>query len=161
MVEKETKEILLTREGLKKMQDELAYLTSTKREEMAERIKQAIAFGDLSENSEYDDAKQEQAFVEGRILQLEQTLRYARVMDENENANAVSLGNRVFIREKKSGREMEVILVDSLEANLKEKKISKDSPVGQAILGHEVGETVKVDAPSGVLDYEILKVERG
>ncbi len=159
MVEKETKEILLTREGLKKMQDELAYLTSTKREEMAERIKQAIAFGDLSENSEYDDAKQEQAFVEGRILQLEQTLRYARVMDENENANAVSLGNRVFIREKKSGREMEVILVDSLEANLKEKKISKDSPVGQAILGHEAGETVKVDAPSGVLDYEILKVE--
>ncbi len=161
MVEKDSKEILLTKEGLQKLEDELEYLKSTKREELGERLKQAIAFGDLSENSEYEDAKQEQAFVEGRIIQLEQTLRYARLMDDSAaNANIVSLGSRAFIKEKKSGREIELMLVDSLEANLKEKKISKDSPVGQAILGQEVGKTVKVDAPSGVLEYEIMKVER-
>ncbi len=157
MAEKETKEILLTKAGYEEKAKELEYLQSTKREEIAERLKQAIAFGDLSENSEYDDAKDEQAHVERRISELEYILRHARVIEETDG-NVVSLGSRVLIRELSRNREITMTLVDSSEANRKEMKISKDSPVGMAILGKEVGTTVKVDAPSGTLKYEIVEI---
>jgi transcription elongation factor GreA len=155
------KEILLTKEGLKKLEDDLEYLKSTKREELAERIKQAIGFGDLSENSEYEDAKSEQAFMEGRISNLEKTLKNARLMEiDDVRSDVVTLGSKVTIREKASGRESGFILVSSVEAKLKDKKISNESPVGAAIIGHKVGDVVKVAAPAGALAYTIVSVER-
>jgi transcription elongation factor GreA len=154
------KEILLTKEGLQKLEDELEYLTSTKREELAERLKQAIGFGDLSENSEYEDAKSEQSFVEERIRNLEKTLQNARLMEIGDvKSDVVSLGSRVVIREKKSKRESTFTLVSSVEAKLKDQKISKESPVGKAIIGRKAGEEVKVPSPSGIITYKILKVE--
>ena len=155
------KEILLTKEGLQKLEDELEYLKSTKREELAERIKQAIAFGDLSENSEYEDAKSEQAFVEGRIINLEKTLKNARLMDfVDVKSDVVSLGTKVTIQEMGSKKKNTFTMVSSVEAKLKDQKISNESPVGAAIIGHKVGETVEVQAPVGVLKYKIIKVER-
>ena len=155
------KEILLTKEGLQKLEDELEYLKSTKREELAERIKQAIAFGDLSENSEYEDAKSEQAFVEGRIINLEKTLKNARLMDlVDVKSDVVSLGTKVTIQELDSKKKNTFTMVSSVEAKLKDQKISNESPVGVAIIGRKVGETVEVHAPIGVLKYKIIKVER-
>ncbi|MEA1961826.1 MAG: transcription elongation factor GreA [Bacillota bacterium] len=160
MAEQE-REIVLTKEGLTKLENDLEYLKSTKREELAERIKQAIAFGDLSENSEYEDAKNEQAFVEGRIISLEKTLRNARLMEENEvRDDIVTLGSRVYLKELKSGREVKFTLVSSVESKLKDGKISDESPVGKAIIGHKVNSEVKVEAPAGIIKYKIIKVER-
>jgi transcription elongation factor GreA len=153
------KEVILTKEGLKKLEDELEYLKSTKREELAERIKQAIAFGDISENSEYEDAKNEQAFVEGRIMSLEKTLKNARLMDENDRvANVVHLGSRITLKELKSGREVEVVLVSSVESKLKDGKISDESPVGRAVLGKAANDIVDVEAPAGIIKYQITKI---
>lgn len=155
------KEILLTKEGLQKLESELEYLKSSKREELAERIKQAIAFGDLSENSEYEDAKNEQAFVEGRILNLEKTLKNARLMENNDSpADVVSLGSKVMLKELKSGREITFTLVSSVEAKLKDGKISNESPVGRAILGKKVGSEVEVEAPAGLVKYKVESVDR-
>ena len=132
----EEKEVLLTKEGLDKLESELEYLKSVRREEIAERIKQAIAFGDITENSEYEDAKNEQAFIEGRILTLEKTLKNARLMEDGEiRTDVVSLGSRVTLKEMKSGREIHVTLVSSVESKLKDGKISDESPVGKAVLG--------------------------
>jgi len=155
------KEILLTKEGLQKLEAELEYLKSTKRQELAERIKQAIAFGDLSENSEYEDAKNEQAFVEGRIINLENTLKNARLMEtEDVPSDVVSLGSRVILREQSTGREISFTLVSSVEAKLKEGKISNESPVGKAIMGKKMGSEVQVEAPGGLVTYKIESVER-
>lgn len=119
----EEKEVLLTKEGLDKLESELEYLKSVRREEIAERIKQAIAFGDITENSEYEDAKNEQAFIEGRILTLEKTLKNARLMEDGEiRTDVVSLGSRVTLKEMKSGREIHVTLVSSVESKLKDGK---------------------------------------
>ncbi len=161
MAEKEEREIILTKEGLAKLETELETLKSVRREEVAERIKQAIAFGDISENSEYEDAKNEQAFIEGRIMSLEQTLKKARLMEEGEiRTDVVSLGSRVKLKEMKSGREINVTLVSSVESKLRDGKISDESPVGKAIMGKTVKSTVAVDAPSGIIKYKILKVEK-
>jgi transcription elongation factor GreA len=161
MHDRDDKEILLTKEGLKKLVDELEFLKSTKREQLAERIKQAIAFGDLSENSEYEDAKNEQAFVEGRILNLENTLKNARLMETNDmNPDVISLGSKVVLQEMKSGREIDFTLVSSVEARLKDGKISNESPVGQAIIGKKMGSIVQVAAPAGTLEYKIISVDR-
>jgi len=161
MAEKEEREIILTKEGLDKLETELETLKSSRREEVAERIKQAIAFGDISENSEYEDAKNEQAFIEGRILTLEKTLKKARLMEEGEiRTDVVSLGSRVQLKEMKSGREVTVTLVSSVESKLKDGKISDESPVGKAIMGKTVKTTVAVEAPAGVIKYKILKVEK-
>lgn len=160
MFERDEQEIILTKDGLERLEAELEYLKSTRREELAERIKQAIAFGDLSENSEYEDAKNEQAFLEGRILNLEKTLRNARLIEESEvSGEVVTLGSRVKLQDTKSKKEMEYILVSSVEANLREGKISNESPVGKAILGQKAGAAVNVEAPAGTLKYKILKVE--
>ncbi|HOQ10488.1 MAG TPA: transcription elongation factor GreA [Syntrophomonadaceae bacterium] len=157
----EEKEVLLTKEGLDKLEAELEYLKSVRREEVAERIKQAIAFGDISENSEYEDAKNEQAFIEGRIITLEKTLKNARLMEDEEiRTDVVSLGSKVTLKEMKSGREIHVTLVSSVESKLKDGKISNESPVGKAVMGKKVNSIVTVDAPAGPIKYKIIKVER-
>jgi len=161
MAEREDREIILTKEGLEKLETELETLKSTRREEVAERIKQAIAFGDISENSEYEDAKNEQAFIEGRILTLEKTLKNSRLMTADEiRTDVVSLGTKVTLKEMKSGREVNLTLVASVESKLKDGKISDESPVGKAIMGKSVGTKVEVEAPAGIIKYKITKVER-
>lgn len=155
------KEVLLTKEGLEKLENELENLKSIKRQEVADRIKQAIAFGDITENSEYEDAKNEQAFIEGRILLLEKTLKNARLMEDTEiRTDVVSLGSKVTLREVKGGREISVTLVSSVESKLRDGKISDESPVGKAILGKKVNANVKVQAPAGIIQYKIIKVEK-
>ena len=157
----EEKEVLLTKEGLQKLENELENLKSVKRQEVADRIKQAIAFGDISENSEYEDAKNEQAFIEGRILLLEKTLKNARLMEDKEiRTDVVSLGSKVTLREVKGGREISVTIVSSVESKLRDGKISDESPVGNAILGKKVNSNVKVQAPAGIIQYKIIKVEK-
>ncbi len=155
------KEVLLTKEGLHKLESELEHLKSVKREEVAERIKQAIAFGDISENSEYEDAKNEQAFIEGRIASLEKTLKNARLMEDHDiRTDEVSLGSKLTLKELKSGREVVVTLVASVESKLKDGKISDESPVGKAVMGKKVNDQVEVEAPAGIIKYQIIKVER-
>lgn len=157
----ERKEVLLTKEGLHKLENELEYLKSVKREEVAERIKQAIAFGDISENSEYEDAKNEQAFIEGRIASLEKTLKNARLMDASDvPLDTVSLGSRITLKDLDSGRQFSVILVSSVESKLKDGKISDESPVGRAVLGKKINDVVDVEAPRGIIQYKIINVER-
>ncbi len=157
----EGKEVLLTKEGLERLEADLEHLKSVKREEVAERIKQAIAFGDISENSEYEDAKNEQAFIEGRIITLEKTLKNARLMEDNEiRTDVVSLGSKVKLLEMRSGREFNVILVSSVESKLRDGKISDESPVGRKIIGQQVDSIVDVDAPAGTIKYKILSVEK-
>lgn len=157
----EEKEVILTKEGLEKLENELEELKSVRREAVAERIKQAIAFGDISENSEYEDAKNEQAFIEGRIITLEKTLKKARLMEDNEiRTDVVSLGSKVTLKAVKSGREVNVTLVSSVESKLKEGKISDESPVGRAIIGQKVNTVVDVEAPAGIIQYEIIKVDK-
>ncbi len=155
------KDILLTKEGLAKLESELEHLKSVRREQVAERIKQAIAFGDISENAEYEDAKTEQAFIEGKIISLENTLKYARLMEERDiRTDVVSLGSKVTLQEMKSGREVVVTLVSSVESKLKDGKISDESPVGAAILGKPVDSLVSVEAPAGTINYKIMNVDR-
>jgi len=157
----EAKEVILTKEGLEKLESELEYLKSVKREEVAERIKQAIAFGDISENSEYEDAKNEQAFIEGRILSLEKTLKNARLMEDSDiRTDIVSLGSRVVLQEMKSGRKFSVVVVSSVESKLRDGKISDESPVGRAILGQQIGSEVEVEAPAGIMKYKIINVQK-
>ncbi len=155
------KEVILTQEGLDKLEEELVHLKSVRRREVAERIKQAIEFGDISENSEYEDAKNEQAFIEGRILTLEKKLRNARVLDESEVAlDTVSLGSKVVLRDIEFGDELEYFIVGSMEADPGSFKISNESPVGKAILGSKTGDVVEVDVPAGNLKYQVVKIGR-
>lgn len=155
------KEVVLTYEGLKKLEEELEFLRGTKRKEVAERIKQALSFGDISENSEYDEAKNEQAQVEGRIIQLESMLKHARIIDEDEvNTDVVSLGSKVRIFDVEFDEEVEYLIVGSTEANPLKSKISNESPVGAALIGHTRGETVEVQVPDGVLKFKILEISK-
>ncbi len=155
------KEVVLTYEGLKKLEEELEFLRGTKRKEVAERIKQALSFGDISENSEYDEAKNEQAQVEGRIVQLESMLKHARIIDEDEvNTDVVSLGSKVKIFDIEFDEEVEYLIVGSTEANPLKSKISNESPVGAALIGHTKGETVEVQVPDGVLKFKILEISK-
>jgi len=149
------KQIMLTAEGLKKIEDKLEHLKSVRRREVAERIKQAIEFGDISENSEYEDAKNEQAFIEGEILTLEKMLRNAKLIEKGES-DVVTVGATVILKDLEFGDELEYTIVGSAEADPTEAKISNESPVGEAILGQKVGSIVEVNVPAGVLKYEIL-----
>jgi transcription elongation factor GreA len=155
------KETLLTKEGLAKLQEELDYLKNVKRKEVAERLKEAISYGDLSENSEYEDSKNEQAFVEGRIMELEEKMKYAKVITEHKKTKTVQLGSRVIIRNesKKGSDKEEYSIVGSTEADPINHKISNESPIGHALLDHGVGDTVSVSAPAGVFNYKIFKIE--
>ncbi len=153
------KEVILSPEGLKKLEEELEYLKSVRRREVAERIKQARQFGDINENSEYDDAKNEQAFIEGRIITLEKTLRNAKVVTgSGEAPDQVTIGSTVRLRDRQTGQVDEYTIVGSAEADPSKRKISNESPVGKALLGMRVGNVVRVSVPLGVLEYEIAEV---
>ena len=156
----EEKGTVLTESGLKKLQDELENLISVRRIEVAERIKQAIAFGDISENSEYDDAKNEQAFIEDRIQELEQKLRNVEVISEEKKPkNVVTMGCKVILRDMEFNEDMEYTLVGTAEADPEAMRISNESPVGAAILGQKVNKIVEVQAPVGTIKYKIIKIK--
>ncbi len=154
------KDVLLTPEGLKKLTEEVEYLKTDKRREVAERIKHAREFGDISENSEYDDAKNEQAMVEQKIAQLEERLSRAQVIKpEPVPKGVVAIGMSVRLRDLDANETVEYFIVGSAEANPAERKLSNESPVGRAILGRKKGETVEVAAPRGTLKYKIMDVK--
>jgi len=155
------KEVFLTEDGLRKIEDELDNLKTVRRKEVAERIKQALAFGDISENSEYDEAKNEQAWVEERIAKLERTLRNAVVIDEEDiSIDKVSIGSKVTVKDIEFDEELTYLIVGSAEAEPHEGKISNESPVGSALIGRSVGEIVEVQVPVGVIKYEIISISR-
>lgn len=155
------KEVILTAEGLKKIESKLEHLKAIRRREVAERIKQAIEFGDISENSEYEDAKNEQAFIEGEILTLEKMLRNSKVLDGTAiGTEMVALGCTVTLKDLEYGDKLKYTLVGSAEADPAELRISNESPVGEAILGQKVGSIVEVNVPAGILQYEIIDIER-
>lgn len=156
------KEILLTYEGMKKLEEELEYLKTVKRREVAERIKVALGFGDLSENSEYDEAKNEQAQVEMKIIDLENKLRNVKIIDEDEiDTKTVQVGNKVQVLDMEYDEKVEYTIVGSTEVDLSENKISNESPIGEALLGRKKNEVVEVQTPGGVLSFKVLKIARG
>jgi len=155
------KQNILTIEGLAKLEDELDFLKSKKRAEIAQRIKQALAFGDITENSEYDEAKNEQAFVEGRIVQIENILKTAKVIDDEDiQTDIVSVGCRVTLRDVELGDEVEYLIGGSAEADPINLKISNESPVGKALIGKTIGSIVDIIVPDGVIKYEILNIKK-
>ncbi|MCC7432666.1 transcription elongation factor GreA [Candidatus Peregrinibacteria bacterium] len=163
----EGKVTLVTKDGLAALKKELEYLEGTRRREIAGRIKEAVSYGDLSENSEYEEAKNEQAFVEGRILQLTEQVKYAQLIDDDAAQNqskkqmTVQIGNKVKIKAlsgKIAGETYEYTIVGTTEADPLNEKISNESPVGTALLNNKVGDRVDVKVPSGVVTYEILSI---
>lgn len=154
----EVQSTLVTKEGLEKMKERLDYLRSTKRAEVAQRLKEAIAMGDLSENSEYDEAKNAQAFLEGEISDLEQKIRTAKVI-ENKFKNRIDVGSTVVIEDTEDGSRMTVKIVGSTESDPFKGLISNESPVGRALVGAKVGQIVEVEAPVGLLKYKIVSIE--
>ncbi len=156
-----TKQIVLTYEGLEKLEKELEYLKTVSRKDVAAKIKQALAFGDLSENSEYDEAKNEQAQIESRIVQLENMLKNAKVIDDDEvSTDMVSLGSKVKVLDIEFNEEIQYVLVGSTEANPTEFKISDESPVGKALIGQKVGDEVEATVPMGVIKFKILEISK-
>ena len=159
----QTKQFVMTYEGVKKLEEELEYLKTVKRKEITEKIKVALGYGDLSENSEYDEAKNDQAFTEGRILQLENMLKNAPV--EREGAfvvpnDVVSVGTIVKVKDYDFDEEVEYSIVGSAEADPMNFKISNESPVGSALVGKKVGDIVEVAVPDGVNKFEVLGIRR-
>ena len=154
-----SKQVTVSSEGLKKLQEELEYLKTTKRKEVAEAIKTARAFGDLSENSEYDEAKNEQAMVEARIAELEVMLQNVQIIDETLiSPDIVHLGTRLIVRDPIMDEEVTYQIVGSKEANPMEDRISDESPVGKALLGHRKGDLVEVETPGGTATYTIVNI---
>jgi len=155
----EQKYPILTPEGLRKLEEELEFLKTVKRKEIAERIKASKAFGDITENAEYEDAKNEQAFVEGRILQLDQLLRNAKIVD-NHGAppDVIIVGSTVRVKDLGSGEEITYTIVGSAEADPDRDRISNESPVGRALLGRRAGEVIEVTVPAGKMKYSVLKI---
>ncbi|MBB6632407.1 transcription elongation factor GreA [Clostridium algidicarnis] len=157
----EARKYIMTYEGVKKLEQELEHLKTVRRKDITEKIKVALGYGDLSENSEYDEAKNEQAFVEGRILQLENMLKNASVIDENEiTTDAVSVGSIVKVKDYEFDEEVEYTIVGSAEADPMEFKISNESPVGSSLVGKKVGEIIEVNVPEGVSKFEVLNIRR-
>ena len=150
---------LLTQAGYDKLQEELDDLKINSRKEIAEKIKEARAQGDLSENAEYDAALDEQRDIEARTEEIEQILKHTEVMEDNPDDGSVSIGSHVTIKEAGTDDEMEIIIVGSSEANSLKGKISNESPVGAAVMHHKAGETVIVESLEGPIQYEIIKVE--
>src|SRR3954454_7557370 len=154
------KEVILTKQGFEKLKQEIDLLSTTKRQEVAERIRVAREFGDIAENAEYDDAKNEQAMLEHRIAMLEERLRDARVIQKSEiTADVVSIGSHVRLKDVDANETVEYHIVGSAEANPAENKLSNESPVGKAIIGRKKGETVEVAAPRGTLKFKILEIK--
>ena len=155
------KEVILTHEGLNKLEKELELLKTVRRAEVAERLKQALEFGDISENSEYEDAKNEQGFIEGRILLVEKMLRNAKVIDEQDvKDNVVGAGTKVKLIEVNGGVEVEYMIVGSAEADPEHFKISNESPVGRSLMGQKVGSVVNVNVPIGTIQYKIVGLKK-
>ncbi|NLK86189.1 MAG: transcription elongation factor GreA [Clostridiaceae bacterium] len=155
------KEVILTYEGLKKLEEELEQLRGPKRMEIKERIKVALSFGDITENSEYDEAKNEQAYVEGRIVQLETMLKNARIIDQDDvSTDKVTVGSKVRLLDMEFNEEIVYTIVGSTEADPSKFKISNESPVGSALMHKKKGNTVEVEVPAGVLKFKILKIEK-
>lgn len=155
------KEVLLTKEGYENLENELNYLKTVKRGEVAERIKIALGFGDLSENSEYDEAKNAQAENEMKISELENKIRYAKIIDESEiDTKTIQVGNTVKMYDEEFEEEVEYTIVGSTEVDLAENKISNESPLGKAMLGAKKGATIEVSAPDGIIKYQILAIKK-
>ena len=157
------KDVLLTPEGLENLKKEIEHLSTTKRREVAERIKEAREFGDISENSEYDDAKNEQAMLESRIAALEEKLRSATVVEAKDiSTDVVGVGTDVKVKDAESGKSVTYTIVGSTEANPAEKKLSNESPVGRALIGRAKGDKVAVQLPNGKeRELTIQKIEVG
>ncbi len=154
---------LITKEGLKKLKEELEYLKTTRRQEVAQRLKEAISYGDLSENSEYEEAKNEQAFVEGRILELEAKIKNAKIITEKKSdarSKEIDIGSTVTLINKTEGTEEpeRYTIVGSTEADPLDQKISNESPIGKSLLGKHKGDLVEIQAPSGIIKYEVIGV---
>ncbi|MDY4976772.1 MAG: transcription elongation factor GreA [Clostridia bacterium] len=157
----EAKKVILTSEGLEKLEQELEYLTTEKRQEVAAKIKQALAFGDLSENSEYDEAKIEQAQVEERIKALDNMLKNVQIIDEEDiDTKKVGLGSKVKVLDMEFNEETEYTIVGSTEADPSQNKISDESPVGKALLGQKKNKIVEVTVPAGVIQIKILSITK-
>ena len=155
------KEYILTYEGLKKLEEELDYLKTVKRREIAERIKVAREFGDISENAEYDEAKNEQAFTEGKIAEIEHKLKIAKVIDDEDIAtDVVSIGSCVKVKDLEFDDIIDFYIVGSSEANPAEDKISNESPVGAALIGKKIGDKVVVAVPDGNITFEVLEINK-
>lgn len=155
------KEVILTPDGLRNLEDELETLKSVKRREVAERIKVAIGYGDISENSEYEDAKNDQAFIEGRIITLEKMLRNARIINSDEvDINTVSVGAKVTLEDLEFGDLVEYTIVGTAESDPSQNKISNESPVGKAILGKTKDSIVDVNVPAGIIQYKIMDIKK-
>lgn len=154
----EGKKIILTHEGLKKLEDELQELKVVRRKDVAGKIKEARGQGDLSENAEYDAAKEEQAEIESRIVVIENMLRNAEVIDSETNTDSVNIGNKVKLFDNEFEEEIEYTLVGSAEADPFNGKISNESPIGAALLGHKVGDIIEAETPDGILKFKILEI---
>ena len=156
----EEKEVILTQEGFDKLEKELEYLRTEKRAEIADRIKIALGFGDLSENSEYDEAKTAQTENEVKISELENKLRYAKIIDETEiDTKTVQIGNIVKLHDMEFDEDVEYTIVGSTEVDLASNKISNESPIGKALIGKKKNQIVEVEAPAGVIQYKILSIK--
>ena len=154
------KEVLLTPQGYERLKQEIEHLSTEKRREVAERIRHAREFGDIAENSEYDDAKNEQALLEHRIATLEERLRSARVIQKGDvKKDEVSVGSKVKLKDMGTNKTVEYFIVGSAEANPLENRLSNESPVGRAIIGKKKGEVVEVSAPRGTLKFKVLDIK--
>ena len=157
----EEKDVILTQEGYNNLEKELNYLRTEKRTEIADRIKVALGFGDLSENSEYDEAKNAQAENEVKIAELENKIRHAKIIDEKEiDTLTVQIGNIVKVLDMEFDEKIEYTIVGSTEVNLSENKISNESPLGEALLGAKKNQVVEVNAPAGIMKYKILSIKK-
>lgn len=156
-----SKQIIISHEGLKKLEAELEHLKTVKRKEVAQAIQKARAFGDLSENSEYDEAKNEQAEIEGKIAQLEETLKNAIVLDDKDlGTDKVGVGNKVLVHSIDTGEEMEYRIVSTTEADPLNFAISDESPLGKALLGQKIGDSISVETPAGIKKYTIAGISK-
>ncbi len=155
------KKVILTDEGLKKLEKELEQLKTVKRKEVAEKIKVALSFGDLSENSEYDEAKNEQAMVEARIMQLDSLLKNVKVLDESQlNTESINIGCKILLKDIEENAEVNYHLVGSTETDPINGRISDESPVGKALLTHKVGDIVEIETPGGISSFEVLNISK-
>mgnify|MGYP001398707462 FL=1 len=155
------KEVILTADGLNKLEKKLEYLKTVRRREVAERIRQALELGDISENSEYEDAKNEQGFIEGQIIEIEKMLRNAKVIDEKDvNSDVVNVGSKVTLIDVNNKTEFEYKIVGSAEADPAQAKISNESPVGRSLMGKKVGDIVNVEVPIGTIKYKIKAISK-
>jgi len=153
------RKVMLTEEGLKKVQEELHYLKRVKRTEIAEKIRNAVTFGEIAENAEYNSVKNEQSFIEGRILALEKIIENYELIDKEENPDCVLLGSEVLVKDTKNKKEYKYTILDYVESEPDCGKISISSPIGRALLGKKKGDLVEVRVPAGQIKYKILDIK--